>query len=188
MELAEELKLIEEAKSNLQAFNKLYDMYFDGIFRYCSARLPQREVAEDITSQVFMSAVEKLADFDTTKGYRFGSWLYRVAHNKVIDYYRRGKYDSMNDFSSVADESLSVESDAIQEELQVQVAFVLSKLNSRYQEVITYKFYSDLSNDEIAKIMKIRTDNVKVLAHRALQSFKVQFQKHFPDTETFILD
>ncbi|KXK26744.1 MAG: ECF RNA polymerase sigma factor SigW [candidate division WS6 bacterium OLB20] len=188
MERTRELQLVEEAKKNLNAFQELYDYYFDRIYGFCLNRLPLKEHAEDITSQVFIAAVEALPRYDTSTGYRFGTWLYRVAHNKIADFYRRSRLQSIADFNEIIDEHADTESEAYRDDIQQQVVRVMTQLNPRYQEILSYKYYAELESDEIAGLMKIRQQQVKVLLHRALKSFKETFSRMYPETETFSLD
>ncbi|MDQ7020649.1 MAG: sigma-70 family RNA polymerase sigma factor [Candidatus Dojkabacteria bacterium] len=93
----------KKQKKNIQYFDKIYDYYFYRILKFCVNKVSSSEIAEDITSRVFLSAVEKIIDFDTSKNIRFGSWLYRNANNKIIDYYRKNARTSWFD---IEDESV----------------------------------------------------------------------------------
>jgi len=184
----QELQLVEDAKQNLEAFNKLYEYYFDRIYSFCLNRLPLQQTAEDVTSEVFVAAVKALPRFDTSLGFRFGTWLYRVAHNKIADYYRKHRLSTIEDFDVIIDEEQSAEAEAYRDETQRQVVRVLLLIKPRYQEIISYKFYAELEHAEIAEVMKIKHGQVKVLLHRALQSFKKVFGEMYPETETFTID
>jgi len=187
MELEEELKIIENAKTNIQEFAKLYDLYFDRIFHYCLNRLGNKEMTEDVCSQIFLLAVENISDFDVSRRLRFGCWLYKIAHNQVIDCYRKNSkklfFDFENDNSPSTNASPEEEVEKFY--LQRQVAFVLSKLHESYQEIIGLRFYSELDNSEIAEYLKINSDRVAVTLHRALKSFRENYQKSFPKSEIF---
>ena len=78
----------EPAELNRLRSGELYDQYADRIYAYIYRRVGQAEVAEDLTGQVFMRMLEAIR---TGQGWRssFSGWLYRIAHNLVIDYYRR---------------------------------------------------------------------------------------------------
>jgi RNA polymerase sigma-70 factor (ECF subfamily) len=191
MDVDIELKLVEKAKKNLHEFEKLYEHYFDKITAYIYNRVFSREITEDITSQVFLAAVDQLQKFDTSKNIRFGSWLYKVAHNKIIDYFRKNNvtkenlYEAFNS-NSTSEEHTKVEEEVFNEQLQVQIADVLRQIKPRYQSAITYRYYAELTNSEIAEIMGEEQKNINLVLHRALKSFKKKFKKIYPDTE--ILD
>jgi len=88
----DEKDLIQQAKSgDKSAFGKLFDMYFTPIYRYLRLRCGNEQDAEDLSAEVFMRAWEKLPGFDLRAGdSMFRSWLFRIAHNLLIDRYRKG--------------------------------------------------------------------------------------------------
>lgn len=188
MDVQTELDLVEKAKTDIQAFNELYDYYLPKIFGYCLNRITDRNKAEDITADVFLQAVKSIKKFDTSKGIRFGSWLYRVAHNKIVDAYRSGSKETRLEFheDKMIDDS-DVNKDITQIEMQEKISITLLAIKPRYQELITLRFYSELSNSEIAKTLNVNPNNIAVLMHRALKSFKKKFQETYPESETFDL-
>jgi RNA polymerase sigma-70 factor (ECF subfamily) len=118
-----ELQLIQEAiAGDKQAFGRLYDCYADQIFRYLYFRVEERSLAVDMTEDVFLKAWEKIPQFGKDKrGLNFRAWLYRIAHNTVIDYYRTNKAEvSLDEVSEYHDKmpaaiQLIEESEEIQE-------------------------------------------------------------------------
>jgi RNA polymerase sigma-70 factor (ECF subfamily) len=187
----QELELLAKARQDLHAFNQLYDHYLPKIFSYCWNRLGSRELCEDVTSEVFVVAVEKLPGLKLAENATFGSFLYSIAHNKIVDYYRRHSRDFSHklDLNNLLSEEgqQEAESRILKQQLQLMVIAVLSGLNERYQAVITYRFYSELTPEETAAAMNVKAANVNVVLHRALQAFKKQWQKTYPGTEIFNL-
>ena len=189
MELKEELKLIDQAKNDIHAFNKLYERYFGKIFAFCLNRLGNRELAEDVTSQTFLITLEKIHDIDTAKGYRLSAWLYKVANNKIVDIFRkhgRGKFLNLTEYEGEDTPELSKSVEI--SEMQKKIALVLSRLKPQFQEVLTLKFYSELENEEIANVMNINKGNVAVTLHRAIKAFKDEYEKLFPESEIISLN
>jgi RNA polymerase sigma-70 factor (ECF subfamily) len=78
--------LVRSAQADPRAFAVLYDRYFGPVYRYCYVRLGERPAAEDATSEVFLKA---LAGLDAYRDGRFAAWIFRIAHNVVVDAYRR---------------------------------------------------------------------------------------------------
>lgn len=185
MTLKEELALVEKAKKDIRSFDKLYEYYLPRIFAYCLNRLANKETAEDITSQVFVGAVEGLKMFDPKKGNKFGTWLYRVAHNKIVDYYRKKKPGFFGLFGNEVEEGLDPDEEMDMSQRQKLIVIVLKKLKPRYQQIISLRFYSEMDNEEIAQTMEMKKSNVALVLHRALQSFKAQFIKMYPESEIF---
>lgn len=191
LSVQEELHLVEQAKKDIVVFEKLYDLYFQSIFSYCRNRLPNRESAEDVTSIVFLKAVEAIKNFDTRKGIRFGSWLYRTAHNAIIDYLKKQKvhlFLSVEDAEELPEIAVDVEDPAISQEHRIKVFTVLTLLHERYQHILSLKFFEEMDNPEIASIMQIKPTQVSVLLYRALQDFRKKFLERYPSTDIFSLD
>lgn len=185
MELDKELELIEKAKTDIAAFDKLYDIYFPKIYGFCLNRLSNKELAEDITSQVFLAAVENIQKIDTSKRLRFGAWLFTVANNRIIDYFRKNKLpnNAFDDYQG--EDNDDVLEDMLYSEKAKQVTIVLKELKPKYQKIITLRFYTELSNPEIAEILGVKASNVAVILHRALKKFKKIFEKKYPSSEIF---
>ena len=90
MNLEEEKTLVEEAKKNSQAFSILYEEYYSKIFGYILKRVSDVELAQDITSETFIKALEKIWSFKW-RGISFSSWIYRIASNEIVNFYRKKK-------------------------------------------------------------------------------------------------
>ena len=92
----EDRELIIQCQSGeLSKFGELYDRYIDRIYKFIYLKTSDREIAEDITSDVFMKAMNSLSSLEVDKkDLNFKSWLYTIANNKVIDFYRTKKQSS----------------------------------------------------------------------------------------------
>ena len=90
-----EARIIEQAvQGDKQAFGQLYEIYAERIFRYLSFRTGSMEVAEDLLCEVFLKAWDALPRFGlTNKDHHFKAWLYKIAHNALIDHYRTSQND-----------------------------------------------------------------------------------------------
>ncbi len=159
-----------------QAFEQLYERYFDQIFRFTIKRVGSHETAEDLVSTIFLKV------FASRKRFSHGSfkaWLYRIANNTIIDYYRTRKSATPLDpevhlvpnYTKPTSEILD------QQSLRTVIENVLSKLDTRSQIVLQLKFFGELSNEEIAITLKVSTNHVGVLVYRALQ----KCAKFFPE-------
>lgn len=84
-----ETDLIHQCQSgDLNHFSELYALYIDKIYRFCYLKTSHQQTAEDITSTVFTKALEKIESFDPAGTGAFQAWLYKIAYNSIIDYYR----------------------------------------------------------------------------------------------------
>jgi len=155
------------------AFAKLYDIFIDPIYRYVYYRV-NADDAEDIVETVFLKVWENLARYKSTKK-AFSAWVFRIAHNLVVDYYRASKerrHDELpEDLKTHQREHSPIKQteQALDSEI---LKIAIKKLKKNYQEVIVYKFINDLSNPEIAEILKRSEGSLRILQHRALKALK----------------
>ncbi len=178
--MEEERKLISRAKEGKEeAFGQLYDKYMPAIYRFIFLKTGgQKAQAEDICHEVFLNAWQNIKNF-RFQGYPFSSWLYRIAANAVIDYYRTRKIniniDNVPEEAVVENASLGEKFD---DQLDLQLVKVcLKKLEPSYQDVLIMKFVEELSNKEIAVALEKSEGAVRVIQHRALK----QLKKHIED-------
>lgn len=169
-----EKNLIENAvKGGASAFGSLYDHYHPKIYRFVLIKVGRREEAEDLTHQVFLSAWLNIGSYRDL-GYPFSSWLYQIARNQVIDFYRTKKQNvSIEEvdpeyFAEPADHPLTV--DHYLELEHVQRA--IRKLKPEYQDVVLMRFVEDLSLKEVAAALEKTEGAVKLMQHRAIRQLK----------------
>lgn len=164
--------LVSEAqKGNTESFGKLYDIYADSIYKYIYYRV-DKEDALDLTENVFLKVWENIKSYKTGKKY-FTSWLYRIAHNTVVDSYRRGKKtEELAEW--LPDEKLDNNPIVLTERNLTNQALTLaiSKLKKRYQQVIILKYINELDNSEIAKVLKRSEGSLRILKFRALKALR----------------
>ncbi|MFH1087609.1 MAG: sigma-70 family RNA polymerase sigma factor [Chloroflexota bacterium] len=153
-----------------EAFGEIYDVYLDRIYRYVFHHVRDKMMAEDVTEEVFLKAWERI---ESCKGREqtFLAWLYRIAHNQMIDHVRsRQKYLSA-DMDNVPDtDDLETEVEAKLEWQEVLEA--ISCLPERQKQVITLKFAEGLDNREIGLITGKRQGAVRILQMRALATLR----------------
>ena len=176
-----EKHLLESAiRGEASAFGLLYDKYQPKLFRFIFLKVSQREEAEDLTHQVFLSAWQNIETFED-QGLPLSSWLYKIARNKVIDYYRTKK--QIISIDSIPDEILSIATESSENGLQSKMGMetvykALQKLPSDYQEIILMRFVEGLSPSEIASITGRNNGAVRVLQFRALRQLKKTLEKY----------
>jgi len=171
MNLAYEQELVKKAKDSLKAFDEIYEFYLPRIFGYVLNRSGSREIAEDVTSQTFFKAMSNIKSF-RYRGYSFGSWLYRIAHNALMDYYRKSPNTADVDPDEMKSENQGTEEKAENIERKKVVLRVLRKLPEQYQQILSLRFFEEMTNEEIAEILGCRKATLAVKLHRSLQAFK----------------
>lgn len=172
--LMKEEELIYKAqKGEKEAFGRLYDEYFPRIYRFIFLKVSRKEDAEDLSHQVFMSAWKNISGY-TMKGLPFGSWLYKISQNAVIDFYRTKK--THFDIEEINEEKLGVSGDA---EREVNVSIEMEKvrralklLKEDEQTILIMKFVDELGNKEIADVTGKTEGAIRVIQHRALKQLK----------------
>lgn len=166
------MKLVRQAKAgDSAAFGLLFDTYYDKIFRFVYYKVFSKELAEDITSDVFYKALTRLPSFDADKGL-FASWLYRIARNAVIDHYRTNHATETIDdaFDIGVDERTPEILDAIAD--LNKVSEYLGTLNSKQREIITLRVWEEMSYREIAEIVGGSEDSVKMAFSRGIRELR----------------
>ena len=151
-------------------FGAIYREYAPHIYRYCFRCLGSREDAEDATSQVFTQA---LANLSRLRDENVRPWLYRIAHNVVIDVVRkRRSVKSIDDDRNEPAGDPGIEAQFEQRELQVLLESALSSLSERDRQLVFLRF-AGLSGAEIARVLNCSHGAVRVAHHRALDRLRV---------------
>ena len=165
----DEKTLVQRAQSRDEAaFAQLYEAYFNKIYRYIALKIGDRTEAEDITQQVFLKALKSINGYRWT-GAPFSAWLYRIAHNQIIDFIRKNKNNTVP-----LDEDLPWRADddpqrGLEKKMTtLEMIKATKKLTEAQREVISLRFAGELSISEVAKTMGKSEGAVKALQHSAI--------------------
>src|SRR4030042_525008 len=177
-----EKKQIERAKKNAEAFGELYDKYYSQIFGYVLKRVANLEIAQDVTSETFLKALKNLWQF-RWRNIPFSCWLYRIANNEIVNYFRKHKSGliSLEKIPDpVSNSNPQMELIEAQEELKKHQDFLkargkISKLDFKYQEVIMLRFFEKKQIKEISEILGKKEGTIKSLLHRGIEKLKDEF-------------
>lgn len=167
----EEKLIIDAIRGEASAFGLLYDKYQPQIYRFIYLKVGQREEAEDLTHQVFLSAWRNIEKY-RFKGFPFSSWLYQIARNEVIDHYRTKKQTT--DLESIAEPETT---DPTERNLDLnfqmeKVRQAIARLSQEHQDILIMRFIEELSPEEVSEILGKPAATVRVLQHRALKKLK----------------
>ena len=168
----DEESLIRRAKQRDQvALTQLYEENFDKIYRYIVLKIGDRTEAEDMTQQVFLNAIQSISSYNW-KGMPFSSWLYRIAHNQVVDHLRKKSRRILVPL----DESLPAADDpkqAAEQKIEIEEIVAATRdLTKAQQEVISLRFGGELSVAEVARAMGRSEGAVKALQHSAILALR----------------
>lgn len=164
--------LVQEGDSD--AFAKLYDILINPIYRYVYFKVNSND-AEDLVETVFLKVWENIRQYSPKKK-SFAAWVFKIAHNLVVDYYRGLTDKSVDGLSfDIPDQTrehnpIKTTQRLLDSEL---LKIALSKINSKYRDIIVYKFINELSNQEVAEILGKSEGSLRILQFRALKALKV---------------
>jgi RNA polymerase sigma-70 factor, ECF subfamily len=176
-QLLSENDIVEAAKKDPKQFVVLYTKYYEQIFRYIHQRMDDKEMAFDITSQVFLKAMINLPKYKY-KGVPFSSWLYRIAMSEVYQSFKDKKSTrTVNiDTSNVEDIIEEVEEDNTVEMREALIK-VIGNLPEVELQIIEMRYFEKRSYREIGDILGMTENNAKVKAYRIVEKLKKSFSK-----------
>lgn len=174
--LDNEDKLISLAvQGHSEAFGALYDHYQPQIYRFAVIRVGRREEAEDLTHDVFKNAWVNIGKYKK-QGFPFSSWLYKIAKNQIVDFYRAKKETTPLEALDEAGIGQIFEAEPLEAKLQIgRVMAAINGLKTEYKDVLALRFIEDLSLKEAAEILGKTEGATKLLQHRALNLLREQF-------------
>jgi RNA polymerase sigma-70 factor (ECF subfamily) len=150
-----------------RAFETLYERYFQKVYMFVVRRTGHQQTAEDLVSDVFMKAFTHRRSFVWKTS--FSAWIYRIATNRITDYYRSKKpTEELDETHEQHPAPASVPGEVDVQLLGRELESVIEKLAERERIVLTMKFYAECTNEEIAKALNVTANNAGVILHRAL--------------------
>jgi RNA polymerase sigma-70 factor (ECF subfamily) len=149
-------------------FLELYDKYFDDIYRYIYFKTGNKWDADDLVSEVFKKAYEKHGSIKSSPK----AWLFSIARNTVIDFYRKRKDVAVGDDLDLYTYPLEFESEVEKEEELDILKKSLSRLSKDELEIINLKYFADMKYSEIGTLMNRTEDSVKMKCFRTVKKLK----------------
>jgi len=169
----DEKALVEQAKRDPQAFGALYDRYVERIYAFAYRRTQDEAAAEDMTSVTFEKALRHIRSY-RWQGVSFGAWLYRIARNEVVQHHRRRRFTLPLLQWHVSETNVEASVQTSEQRDAVQAAF--ARLSEGDQEVLTLRFFEELSSAEVAEVLGCSVQNVYLRLHRALGRLRKQLE------------
>lgn len=168
---SDEQMLVRKAQTgDKEAVSTLYTAYSQSIFQYVFYRVDSRQIAEDITAEVFLRMVRGLPAYQQL-GVPFGAWLFRIAASQIADYYREHKKMT---FTLLSEEQRSDDTDPFdrldRKEERARLQKALETLPVDYQNVLILRFMKNLSHREVAAVLNKSEGTVRSIQHRALKA------------------
>ncbi|WP_229691378.1 sigma-70 family RNA polymerase sigma factor [Sphaerisporangium melleum] len=167
-------RVVLRAKTgDADAFAALYDRYVDLVYRYVYFRVGCHALAEDLTSETFLRALRRIADF-TWQGKDFGAWLVTIARNLVADHFKSGRHRMEVSTAEVLDTPLDgrhiPENAVVATMVNERILRAVRDLNPEQQECVVLRFLHGMSLAETALIMGKKSGAIKALQFRAVRA------------------
>jgi len=164
----------DSLKQKEARLTSLFDEYFDRIARYAYARIGDQREAEDIASDVFIKALKSLGTFEE-RGLPMGAWLFKIAHNLVVDYYRRNSQMKKVELEKVEIESQSNPAMDAERKLEIErVHLAMINLTEEQREIIRLRFYGGLSSAEVGAMLGKSDGAVREAQSAALKRLRMK--------------
>lgn len=170
--------LKQTVEGDKQAFGEFYSFYLNEIYRYVYFRVHNHHEAEDLTETAFLNAWKYLtAGRNKIRIKNPRAWIYRIAHNTMIDHFRTQKEEvSIEQLPVPSQPANPPETDLIIDENNEQLAKHFAKLEPKYQEVIILRFINQMSHAETAQVLNIKENHVRILQYRALKQLREHYE------------
>ena len=174
--------LVNKARTgDKDALTELYGVFREKIYRYVFFKCGNHADAEDITNEVFLRMIQSIANFQW-KGIGFSSWLFKIASNLVIDYYRnksRRNIESIEKRDYIGETNWEQISEFLDNrDLFHAIYKDTDDLTGLQKEVVNLRFIGDLSLKETAEAMSKNVNSVKAIQHAAIKKLKEKVQEN----------
>lgn len=172
VEAREDDDLVLRARTQADALGRLYELYYEPIFRFCVHRLFVKEIAEDVTSTVFLEVARGIREFQGTTKQDFRNWLYAIAGNQANAYIRKTSRRK----KLLAEAALSMRVFESTEEASKpdwpRLYAAILKLKPKHQTIVTLRFFENLRYEQIAQILNVKEATLRVTLHRILSKLR----------------
>lgn len=173
--MSEEEQIIAAQKDS-KNFRFLYEANYEAIFRFLYRKVNDEALAADLTAQTFIKALTNIQKFEY-KGVPFSAWLYRIASNEFLKYYKKEKRMPVYSLEEETAKKLTNFSEELADERQQerinQLTKVLEKLPTKDMQMIELRFFEDKSFKEIAFILETTESAAKMRTYRILEKIKL---------------
>jgi len=168
--------LVLRARTQADALGRLYELYYERIFRFCVHRLFNKEIAEDVTSAVFLQVARGIRSFKGRSEQDFSNWLYAIAANQANDYIR--KTSRRKKLLAEAAQSMKAyknAEDTTEPDWPILYAAIL-ELKPKHQTIVTLRFFENLQYEQIEQILNVKEATLRVTLHRILNQLRNQLR------------
>lgn len=177
-----DLRLIKKIRkrNSRKAADELISNYYKEIYIYVYKQTSDKEISMDLTQEIFISMLKSLYSFDEDKA-SFRTWLYRIATNKVVDYFRSKNYKYLTMVEDIDEKEVEDKSDFTinlehKEDLE-KIQSIVNKLSGEHQEIFRLKIFMEATFLEISKILDMSESTVKTKYYSIIKKIKKEFNE-----------
>ncbi len=161
-----------EKKEKQEALANLYEEYYDKIARYIFAKLGDQTQAEDLASEVFLKALRSLDSYEE-RGIKMESWLFRIAHNLIVDHLRKATKHRTITIDTVEIESEEDPVKIAETNIEFEkVSQAMKKLTKEQREVLELRFFGGLTSKETGNVLKKSDGAIRHMQHAAVEKLR----------------
>ena len=170
---------------NENALSILINRHQSKIYGFIYSKIPDRDVCDDVFQDTFVKVIKTLKSNSYNEEGKFLPWVMRIAHNLVIDHFRKTKKmpmlretEEFSIFSILGDNSQTIEGQIISEQVEKDLKKLITKLPDDQQEVLMMRYYQDLSFKEISEITGVSINTALGRMRYAIMNIRKIIKKH----------
>jgi RNA polymerase sigma-70 factor (ECF subfamily) len=187
MDIEEIKDLVKRSQEkDKDAFSRLFDFYYDKIINYVFRRTLDVEYSKDITSNVFLKALDNINSFKWKNGIdSFNAWIFKIATNEINQYFRKqNRYKLIIDdpeirFNSKSEDNLAfeIEKKVDNDKYLIILSKAIKELKPIYQDILHLRYFEEMPYNEISEILNKNESTVRVYAKRAIEELERVLKK-----------
>ncbi|NLW72664.1 MAG: RNA polymerase sigma factor [Chloroflexi bacterium] len=168
--------LVIRAMTDQTAFVELYQIWVRPVYRFLYSKVSDHEIAEDLTSQTFMTILESIHKLRDAN--RFAPWLFRIARNKATNYFRKNKRERLVDNDWVWEAaSVEMQTHSVSAEELIALRQLLAGLSDLERELLSLRFLANLRYREIGRVLGKPESTIKKTIYRVIAQIQRNMEK-----------
>ncbi len=185
VQLPDALLVRNYVEGDENALTILINRHQSKIFGFIYSKIADRDISNDIFQDTFIKVIKTLKSRAYNEEGKFLPWVMRIAHNLIIDHYRKNKKmpmfretEEFSIFSIMSDDSLTIENKIIQEQVEIDLKKLIEELPADQKEVLIMRMYQDMSFKEISEITGVSINTALGRMRYALMTLRKVIDKH----------
>lgn len=176
-----DLEIVNNIKLWKKSIGELYKKYFDKTYNFIYFKVKDREISEDLASEAWFKIMNKIDKFKPEKEHQVSVWIFTVVRNNMFDYFKKNKqvFDNSEEILEFLEADIDNYDKKIDNEIMRKVIISeMKNLSKQEKEIINLKYFSDMKNIEISKLLKIKEKSVSSTISKWLKKLEQIFQSN----------